>query len=209
MDTSLLFFYAMISSFLIYFAFKIKGDTYKWQSLSLIFSLILNCFIASSFFKPLSGLWWLSLITGSILVLFFLFMATEFIQRHRCGKYIQKIIAALKTASPEEIARLLISHHDKRQWYVLNAPSMNAREIGVNIFNASPVIGKKFFFRTLTGRNMAITPEYLPDSLDFDINFICALPEFYNVDAHTKTMVENYLARIKTGEEEPWRVLQR
>lgn len=85
---------------------------------------------------------------------------------------------------------------------------MNAREIGVNIFNASPVIGKKFFVRTLTGRNMAITPEYLPDSLDFDINFICAVPEFYNVDARTKTMVENYIARIKTGEEEPWRVLQ-
>lgn len=208
MDTSLLFFYAMISSFLIYFAFKIKSDVYKWQSLSLIFSLILNCFFASSFFSPLSGLWWLSLITGSIIVLFSLFVATEFIQRHRCIKYIQNIIIALKTASPEEIASLLVSHHDKRQWYVLNAPSMNAREIGVNIFSTSPVVGKKFFVRTLTGRNMAITPEYLPDALDFDIDFICALPEFYNADAQTKTMVENYITRIKTGEEEPWRVLQ-
>lgn len=204
MDRSLLFFYCLVIALLIYSIFKIKNDRYKWQGLTLVFSVVVNCFISSSLFNIFSGYWWLSLIAGSVILIVILVVPTEFIKQYITSKYLKKIIASLKDTTTEEMSHRLISHHNKKQWYVLNSPSNNSIEIGLNIFNTTPIIGKKFYIKTLTQRYIFIIPEYQPNEFSLTNDFICTLPDFYKANPQTQALVENYIDRVKVGEPEPW-----
>lgn len=204
MDRSLLFFYCLAGFFLTYFLFKLAKDKYKLQSLMFIFSLIISLVIASSFSALSTGLWFLVVIASTFTLLFLSGMFMALLKQFVMRRYILRCVDNLKRLSATEMVESLINNHNKTQWYVLYFPIDGAMEIGVNLFGDNPIIGKRLYIRTMTKRQMYFIPEDISGTIDLQSNIACTLYEFYTLTPQTKSLIEDYLTRIKNGHLQPW-----
>ncbi|EOW1329789.1 hypothetical protein [Klebsiella aerogenes] len=206
MDRSLLFFYCLCGFFLNYFLFKLAKEKYKLQSLTFIFSFIISLVIASSFPTLSTGEWFLVVIASTFTLLFLLAFSTALLKQFLMRRYILRCVENLKYLTPTEMVESLINSHNKTQWYVLYFPLEDAIEIGVNLFAENPIIGKRLYIRTMTNRQMYFIPEKISSTIDLQSNIACTLYEFYTLTPQTKSLIEDYLTRIKNGHLQPWRL---
>lgn len=206
MERSLLFFYSIGGIALIAFAIKFVKAKSKWQNLTPIFSVIISCTIASSFPSLSAGMWFALVAMNTFNILFIVVFLMAIFKRYLIIRYFNKITKELKVLPPSDLIDYLIKDHNKYQWYALHLPLEGSFEIAVNVLDTNPVIGKKFHIKTLAGRQIHFTPEYIPQTIDFETNFICVLQEFYEMAPHAKLLVDDYILRIKSGHQEPWTI---
>ncbi|MEQ0263265.1 hypothetical protein ABLV66_00885 [Klebsiella sp. CN_Kp073] len=206
MDRSLLFFYCLCGFLLTYFLFKFAKEKYKLQSLTFIFSFIISLVIASSFSVLSTGEWFLVVIASTVTLLFLLGFFTALLKQFVMYRYILRCVDNLKLLSPAEMVESLINNHNKKQWYVLYFPVEGVIEIGVNLFAENPIVGRRLYIRTMTNRQMYIIPENISSTIDLQSNIACTLYEFYTLAPQTKSLIEDYLNRIKNGYLQPWRL---
>jgi hypothetical protein len=143
-------------------------------------------------------------ITLAYTISFLFFFLLAIIKNYLIARYIRRIITQLKYEPYFNLVENLIAEHNKHQWYVLYSPLEHSLEIGINISKKDILIGNKIVFKCLTGRRIYLIPEYLSKILDSSATLICTVQEFYNIDRHTKTLVDDYLFRIKNNQKEPW-----
>jgi len=204
MERSLLFFYCIWGIAIVYFGIKITKDKYKWHSIALVVSAIISCAIASSFSLSSTGIWFALVIIFTFTILFITFFLLGMIKHYSIKRHIHKIISQLKCISSFNLVDNLVVEHNKYQWYVLHLPLDGSIEIGTNLYNTNPIIGKKFYIKTLTNRYVYFIPEYTPKEIDLKSNIVFILQDFYNINHQTRILVDDYILRIKNDHKEPW-----
>lgn len=204
MEWSLLFFYCIWGLALVYSAVKFAKEKYKWHSLAFAVSFVISCVIASSFSSLSTGIWFVLVISLTFAILFITLFLLAMIKHYLMVRRINKINAQLKHLPSFNVVEHLFAEHNKHPWYVLYLPLEGFIAIGVNLYGTDPVIGKKLSIQTLAGRHIFFTPEYIPETIDSKCNVICTLHDFYTFNNQTRTLVDDYILRIKNGHSEPW-----
>ncbi|MCE9991890.1 hypothetical protein LZ633_07740 [Enterobacter asburiae] len=203
MDRSLLFFYSFMGFFIIYFGIRFVKDEYKWHSLLFVSSVVASLIISSCFLRPVTGEWLLLVAVLTFVVLFSIALLIVMMKQCSMRRHVRKKITLLQSLSPEDFVKDLIAEHDRKQWYVLYLPSDNKIEIGFNLFDANPVIGKKFDVKTLSGRYFYFIAQCGLQEPGLKNDSLYSLGDFYVIDNQAKKLVHDYLNRIKSGHKNP------
>lgn len=179
-------------------------DSDKFYMLIFIFTLVLTGYVISFFLPYISAKW--IVITILVTLLSFISQLTVlFIIKYNLFlHYIDQNVKKLKKYPSFKIVATLIKNQKKYPVYVLYMPSKNTVEVCFNIFNVNLISGNKVYVKTLTNRYVHIIPKYLSTPLTMDDDFICLLNDFYNFNEETKSLLENYLLKIRDNVNEPW-----
>ncbi|WP_058911237.1 hypothetical protein [Entomohabitans teleogrylli] len=209
-DSSLLFFYGFIGLVIIYLIFSFVRRSGKWSAIIQILSLIACMLIPLLFVDFGSGLWVLSTIILTLLASLAISIIVSFTNAWLTGKELNQTISAIHDAGIAAIAEKA-GHEAVRcgihiHWYVVYFPSQDLLEIGINQINVTPRLGSKFYVKTLAGRVLYLTPEYIVHPINDDIDMVCSLNEFYSFSDKTKSLVDNYILAIKDNVPEPWQI---
>ncbi|MTH48173.1 hypothetical protein [Intestinirhabdus alba] len=197
-------FYCLGGSALVYFGIKLIKDEHRGYSFALIACVITSCIIVSSFSSLSTGIWWVLVIVLTFTMLFVVLFLSVIIKNYLMTRYINSLVTQLKNTPSFNLAEHLIKEHHKYQWYALHFPLENTFELGFNFHGINPVIGKKLYIKTLTGRHLHFIPMQLPQEIDFNSTTLSVLPSFYSFNQRTKALVDDYLLRIKDNHKTPW-----
>ncbi|EAM8616031.1 hypothetical protein BHS62_26045 [Salmonella enterica] len=204
MDRSLIFFYTILSFIIIYFTITFIKEKNKLPTLAFVFLIALNSYIFLYFSIFASEIWLILTAAGTLLSVILSFTIFYLIKQYLTSKHLDSRINQLRQTSCSDLVNQLIADHKAHQWYVLYIASNNTLEIGINTLNTNPVIGRKFYIKTLTKRYIYLIPEHLSFQLTGNENLICLLKDFYNLNNQSKTLIDDYILRIKTDVKEPW-----
>lgn len=208
MDRSLLFFYGLFIVFVGYYAWKAKKQrvltSTLWQLATLVISMILASLIAESG----TGTWWIIVVVISFALLaggMILFLGIKF---RRGKKQFQAALNIIKSQGAAGLYTLLHDESDQRlDWQVIYLPEQNTLEIGANIYYQKWVLFNKYYLRTLSGRTVYFVPDLLLVEVDLSRNGLYALGMFVRHSKETAESVRHYADAIKSGVNQPWRLV--
>ncbi|ECG8590444.1 hypothetical protein FNI11_11975 [Salmonella enterica subsp. salamae] len=203
MDGSLLFFYCFIGLFLLYWGFKFFHFGDRWNDIIIIFSMVATGYLSSFFLSAWALRWWISVITGTFILSALLSVIHSIIIKHINKKYLSKVMTDINFITMPDLIESLIDNQHKYPLYILHFSEENKIEIGINLYNLNPIIGKPFYTMTLIGRTVNLIPGPLLPSLDMTQDFICPLSTFYRMNEENRVAVFHYINAIKESSNPP------
>ncbi|WP_438706296.1 hypothetical protein [Vibrio ordalii] len=119
-------------------------------------------------------------------------------------RYINKIKMDVKIKSTTDFLDGFLFKADVHRWYVIYMPLESSLDIGVEIFNRKPVIGRRMALQCLSRRLIRVIPEMSPEPLCLNHTFISPVDKFYHINDSTKDWVADYISKIRQGHPKPW-----